>query len=81
MNAQELTHSQIAERAYQIYLANGCQPGHELDDWLQAQYELLQRPVRELVKIEPRKSSRIAASTALLVGVVNSALVFGQMRQ
>ena len=38
----QLTHEQITERAYQIYLANGCQAGHAEDDWLQAEYELLQ---------------------------------------
>ena len=80
MNAPELTHSKIAERAYQIYLANGCHSGHDLDDWLQAQYELLQQPVRELAGLEPRKYGRAAAGAALLVGVINSALLFGQMK-
>ena len=26
----------IRERAYQLFEARGGQPGHELDDWLQA---------------------------------------------
>ena len=30
----------IRFRAYQIYLERGEQPGHELDDWLQAEREL-----------------------------------------
>ncbi len=31
---------QIQKRAYEIYEARGREPGHELDDWLLAQYEL-----------------------------------------
>jgi hypothetical protein len=30
----------IRRRAYEIYLGRGEQPGHELDDWLQAELEL-----------------------------------------
>jgi hypothetical protein len=32
-------------RAYEIYLERGGQPGHELDDWLQAERELSIRGV------------------------------------
>ena len=31
---------QIRVRAYEIYLARGAQPGHDVDDWLQAEREL-----------------------------------------
>jgi hypothetical protein len=31
---------EIRRRAYEIYLERGGQPGGELDDWLQAEYEL-----------------------------------------
>jgi hypothetical protein len=31
---------QIRERAYEIFLARGGAPGHEIDDWLQAEKEL-----------------------------------------
>jgi DNA-binding SARP family transcriptional activator len=31
---------QIQQRAYEIYLARGDQPGSDLDDWLQAEREL-----------------------------------------
>ena len=31
---------QIEKRAYELYLAHGCQPGKELDDWLAAEMEL-----------------------------------------
>ena len=30
----------IRERAYEIYLHRGAHPGHELEDWLQAEREL-----------------------------------------
>jgi hypothetical protein len=30
----------IRERAYQLFEAHGGQPGHELDDWLQAEREI-----------------------------------------
>jgi hypothetical protein len=31
---------EIRRRAYEIYLERGEEPGHELDDWLQAEREL-----------------------------------------
>jgi len=31
---------EIRDRAYEIYLQRGGQPGHELEDWLQAEREL-----------------------------------------
>lgn len=33
---------QIRQRAYEIHQARGGGPGHELDDWLQAEQELKQ---------------------------------------
>ncbi|HWB83237.1 MAG TPA: DUF2934 domain-containing protein [Bryobacteraceae bacterium] len=30
----------IRRRAYELHLARGCQPGSELDDWLQAEREI-----------------------------------------
>jgi DUF2934 family protein len=35
------TTEEIAQRAYEIFVARGRQPGHDLDDWLQAESELL----------------------------------------
>jgi hypothetical protein len=31
---------EIRDRAYEIYLERGVQPGYELEDWLQAEREL-----------------------------------------
>ena len=47
------THQEIAARAYQLYLERGRLPGHDLDDWLQAEYELMQLPIRKLAEMEP----------------------------
>ena len=35
-----LHEQQIRNRAYEIYLQRGGQPGYELEDWLQAEREL-----------------------------------------
>jgi hypothetical protein len=41
---EQLLHSTgeqpIRDRAYEIYLQRGAQPGYELEDWLQAEREL-----------------------------------------
>lgn len=34
-------HVQIEKRAHEIYLARDSEPGHELDDWLQAEREIM----------------------------------------
>jgi hypothetical protein len=36
----EIAERDIAQRAYDIYLARGAEEGHALDDWLQAEREL-----------------------------------------
>jgi hypothetical protein len=36
----QVTGMEIARRAYDLYLARGCEHGHDLDDWLQAEREL-----------------------------------------
>jgi hypothetical protein len=33
-------HDEIRRRAYDIYLGRGGAPGHELEDWLQAESEI-----------------------------------------
>ena len=35
-----ITDADIARRAYELFLARGCEPGHQLEDWLQAEREL-----------------------------------------
>ena len=30
----------VARRAYDLYLARGCEHGHDVDDWIQAEREV-----------------------------------------
>ena len=38
-----VTDSDVARRAYDLYLARGGEHGHDVDDWMEAEREL-QRP-------------------------------------
>ena len=38
--AAHVTDNDIAGRAYDLYLARGCEHGHDVGDWLQAEREL-----------------------------------------
>ena len=38
--SQSTSEQEIRQRAYEIYLERGAQPGSELEDWLQAEGEL-----------------------------------------
>ena len=71
------TEEQIRARAYQICLEHGRQPGHDVDDWLQAEYELMQLPVRKIAELEPPKPKKGKISKASLVNLVHAALVAG----
>ena len=48
---------QVRARAFQLYLERGRQPGHELEDWLQAEFELTHRPFR-IPRLQPIKMRR-----------------------
>ena len=50
-----VAHEEIADRAYQRYLERGSQHGHDVDDWLAAEHEL----VRERVDPQPARRSRV----------------------
>jgi hypothetical protein len=50
---------QIRVRAFELYLERGRQPGHELDDWLQAEFELYHWPIR-VARLLPIKLRRNA---------------------
>lgn len=49
-----LTREQIALRAYQIYLERGGTPGHELEDWVRAEHELMEKNGKPRRKNEPK---------------------------
>jgi hypothetical protein len=55
------TNTEITTRAREIYHASGCQPGHDMDNWLQAEYELRQLPVRASVLYQLTLYNRPAA--------------------
>jgi hypothetical protein len=38
--ATDISEHDIARRAYGLYLTRGGEPGHDVDDWLQAEREL-----------------------------------------
>jgi hypothetical protein len=35
-----VANSDVARHAYDLYLARGCEHGHDVEDWLQAEGEL-----------------------------------------
>ena len=67
------TEVEIRRRALEIFLARGGRPGHEIDDWLQAEYELTQLPVEHLAGLaaptakRPRLAVAEIAQVALLI--------------
>ncbi len=72
------THQEIAARAYQLYLERGRQNGYDVDDWLQAEYELMELPIRKLAEMEaplPVKASKPAPRKRSLVDVVQAAMM------
>ena len=40
VQAATVSNSDVARRAYDLYLARGREDGHDVDDWLQAEREL-----------------------------------------
>ena len=38
--ASKPSHEEIAERAYTLYTASGCIPGHDMAHWLQAESQI-----------------------------------------
>jgi len=74
MAQQNLTPEQIAARAYQLYLERGRTDGHDFDDWLQAEYELRQLPVRKLAELEPPAVPRGKSSSRSIIDLVRTAM-------
>ena len=68
------SHQEIAARAYELYVQHGRREGYGMDDWLQAEYELMQLPVDKIAELEaPKPKDKNHRS---LVNVVQSALMF-----
>lgn len=53
----EEVRSIIAERAYEIYQQRGGEPGHELDDWVQAESEIIALRIEEGWQSQPAFSA------------------------
>ena len=71
------SHEDIARRAYELYCERGCEPGYDVDDWLQAEYELMQLPIRKIAEMEPPRTKRGTAVRKSIVTLVHTALVTG----
>jgi hypothetical protein len=52
MNLSRPTEEQIRSRAHEVFLQHGSQLGHDLDNWLQAEHELMQLRVRKVAELE-----------------------------
>jgi len=74
MTQQSPKTEQIAARAYQLYLERGRTDGHDVDDWLQAEYELIQLPVRKLAELESPTMGRGKLRTKSIVDLVRTAM-------
>jgi len=74
MSYHRPTHQEVAARAYQIFLERGRLEGHEIDDWLQAEYELMQLPVRKLAELEPQLTPKGKPHKQSIVDLVRTAM-------
>ena len=57
----------IRERAYQLWLADGCQDGNQMAHWLEAQRELLASSLEQFGDVtatKARKSKKASAKRA-----------------
>ena len=50
-----VTDADVARRAYDLYLARGCESGHDVEDWLQAERDL--RGDVSVLEQDPRDAS------------------------
>ena len=64
----------IERRAYDLYLSRGGTHGYDMDDWLQAEYELRQLPVRKLAELEPPAVPRGKTSSRSIIDLVRTAM-------
>ena len=54
-NIRYPTEEEVRYRAYQLHTQRGCQPGHEVEDWLQAQQDLLKSLNSNVAEVDPSK--------------------------
>jgi len=61
---RHIDHNAIAARAYELYLARGCEPGHAMEDWLRAEAELRRAPITEKPAVQPTAPDVVRAKPA-----------------
>jgi hypothetical protein len=71
------TEDRMRVRAYQVYLERGGQHGHDTDDWLQAEYELMQLPIQKIAKLDVAPPKRKESRKLALVNLVQAAMLVG----
>ena len=59
-------HAAIAAKAYQLYVERGGEPGHELDDWLEAERQLARTAAPLPDRGTPARPRRTPASQVRL---------------
>ena len=74
MQVKHPTEAQIRVRAYEIFLERGGQHGHETDDWLQAEYELIQLPIDRIARLDPPNVKGAKGHKNSVIHVVRAAL-------
>jgi Protein of unknown function (DUF2934) len=57
-NGNQPTQAEIALRAYDIYLQRGGEPGKELEDWMQAERQLITENGK------PKRKATVKSATA-----------------
>ena len=55
-------HDRIAKRAYELAAQRDFQPGHELDDWLQAEREIEAGPARNTPPDNPFDTVKMSSN-------------------
>ena len=56
------TKEQISQRAYEIHVAMGCEDGHDLSDWIEAERELSKSTEHTQKESQTKKTRAAAAS-------------------
>ena len=68
---QDLEHA-IRERAYHLWIADGCRDGNADDHWLSAQREILAESLGNFARVTIDAGARTAAETKLTSKVKNA---------
>jgi len=62
--SQELTEEYIRQRAYQIFEQRGRQDGHDVEDWLQAESEIVGKKPAPVEESKKKQARALIASAA-----------------